>query len=83
MSRNLIYYVLTVVIFCSLVWFVLDHGAKLEIERNVPVIVGESGQEASGEQPGISDQVGALSVFVRIFCRTPNIRSAACYCKSP
>jgi len=67
-SRNLIFYTLLIAIFGSLVWFVLDQGAKLENEQNIPTAVGESWEEASeGEQIGSIAQESALLVFLRSF----------------
>jgi hypothetical protein len=41
MCRNLVLYVLTVVIFGSLVRFVLNQGTKLENEQNISTAVAE------------------------------------------
>jgi Kef-type K+ transport system membrane component KefB len=68
MNRNLIFYMLTIVIFGSLVWFVLDQGAKLENEQNIPTAVGESREQASGgKQIGATAQESALLIFFRNF----------------
>lgn len=68
MSKSLAFYVLTIVIFGSLVWFVLDRGAKLENEQNGPISVLESPEAASGtEQIGDTVQASALSVFFKNF----------------
>ncbi len=67
MNRNLIFYILTVVIFGSLVWFVLDQGTKLENEQNALTAVGESREEAGAvdRQFDATAQEGVLIVFFR------------------
>ncbi|MDQ3004008.1 MAG: cation:proton antiporter [Chloroflexota bacterium] len=68
MSRNLIFYILTVVIFGSLVWFVLDQGAKLANEPSTPMIVEESHEEASlGKQIDAAAQKSAMFVLLKNF----------------
>ena len=68
MSRNLIFYVLTVVIFGSLVWFVLDQGAKLENPQNISTVIEESGEVVSNSgQIGTTAQENPLLVFLRSF----------------
>jgi Kef-type K+ transport system membrane component KefB len=68
MGKSLIFYVLTVVIFGSLVWLVLDRGAKLETEQNSPIPVVESSEAASAtEQLGATAQESALPVFFKNF----------------
>jgi Kef-type K+ transport system membrane component KefB len=68
MNRNLLFYVLTVVIFGSLVWLVLDQGAKLENPQNIATGVAESGEVENGsEQFGVTAQESALLVFFRSF----------------
>ena len=66
MGRNLIFYVLTIVIFGSLVWLVLDQGAKLENEQNIPTAVSESREEANGgDRIGVIAPESELLVFLR------------------
>ena len=68
MNRNLIFYVLTLVIFGSLVWLVLDQGTKLENEANIPTAVGEPQEVTSGSmQVGATAQESALLVFFTNF----------------
>jgi Kef-type K+ transport system membrane component KefB len=68
LSRNLIFHLLTIVIFGSLVWFVLDRGAKFEQERNIPAAVGELRDETiDGKRIGTSTQESAMFTFSRIF----------------
>ncbi len=68
MSKSLIFYVLTIVIFGSLVWLVLDQGAKLENEQNSPISVVESSEAANGtEQIDATAQESAMPVFFKNF----------------
>ena len=57
MNRNLIFYVLTIVIFGSLLWFVFNQGAKLE---EIP-----SAQTSAQNQVETSTQEDAVLVFFR------------------
>ena len=45
MNRNLIFYILTIAIFGSLVWLVFDQGTKLETEQSA-----RTQQEAPAEE---------------------------------
>ena len=70
MGRNLIVYVLTVVIFGSLVWFVLSQGATLENQQNIRVTMAEVSQETtSGQQSGETTRDSALPVFFSVFSK--------------
>src|SRR5213593_3205176 len=42
--RNLIFYVLTIAVFGSLLWFVFKQGSRLEAEQTQPASVGENSQ---------------------------------------
>jgi Kef-type K+ transport system membrane component KefB len=67
MIRNLLFYVLTLGIFGSLVWFVLDRGASLEVEQNRPISMVESRESVAAssgtEQISTASQESALSFF--------------------
>lgn len=67
MHRNLILYLLTIAIFGSLVWFVLDQGAKLENKQNAPTVVGDLQPEAGAGDHlfDASAQEGSLIIFLR------------------
>ena len=68
MSRNLVLYVLTVAIFGSLVWFVLNQGTKLENEQKISTAVAELHPETSSvQQIGTIAQDNALLVFIKVF----------------
>ena len=70
MRRSIIFYVLTLVIFGSLVGLVLDRGATLENSREVPTVAGESVQPANGgEQSGAAVQESAVLVFRKNFSK--------------
>lgn len=64
MSRNLVFYVLTIVIFGSLVWLILNQGAKLESGQNIS-ITAESAHEQAGGDEVISTpaQASILNIF--------------------
>ena len=47
MSRNLIFYVLLIAIFSSLLWFVFDQGAKLEVPQFPQTDISEAGTSIS------------------------------------
>jgi len=58
MNRNLVFYILTMAIFGSLVWFVLNQGAKLEdIQSAQP--------GAQNQAEAMTAQEGTLPVFFR------------------
>lgn len=61
MNRNLIFYILTIAIFGSLLWLVFDQGAKLETEQS-----GRTQQEAraEGQPPESMVQESAIDVFL-------------------
>jgi Kef-type K+ transport system membrane component KefB len=58
MNRNLLFYIFTIAIFGSLLWFVLNQGAKLEdIQSTQP--------GAPNQIDAITTQEGAVLVFIR------------------
>lgn len=58
MNRNLIFYVLVVVIFGSLLWFVFNQGTRLNVIPSAQTIQGEN-------QPAPIDQADEVVVFIR------------------
>src|SRR5438874_1431059 len=55
--RNLIFYVLTIAVFGSLLWFVFKQGSSLEAEPTQPASMGENNQRINApdrEMAGIS-----------------------------
>jgi Kef-type K+ transport system membrane component KefB len=66
MSRNLIFYVLTIVIFGSLLWFVFNAGARLEVLQSPQTGAGQTQEVTSAENPvEATVQGGAIVVFFR------------------
>ena len=66
MNRNLIFYVLTIAIFGSLLWFVFNEGAKLEVVHPLQPGTGQTQEVTSAENPvEATIQRSALVVFFR------------------
>jgi hypothetical protein len=67
MSRNLIFYILLIAIFGSLLWFVFNQGSRLEVLPSPQTSTGEIPAATSAEKPGVeaSAHGGALVVFFR------------------
>ena len=67
MNRNLIFYVLVVVVFGSLLWFVFNQGSRLNVIPSTQTIPGEAQESASLENQEVAstDQAGAVVVFIR------------------
>ena len=63
MNKNLFFYVLVVVIFGSLLWFVFNQGAKLNVIPSPQSILREAQQAASLENP--TNQAGVVVVFIK------------------
>jgi Kef-type K+ transport system membrane component KefB len=65
MSRNLIFYVLVIVIFGSLLWFVFDQGTKLEGITHAQRSAGEAQETTSSENSKVETTVhqGAVVLF--------------------
>lgn len=64
MSRNLVFYALTVIIFGSLVWLVLNQGAKLESAQNISITAEAAQEQASNGAALITPaQDSLLSLF--------------------
>ncbi|HJS17327.1 MAG TPA: cation:proton antiporter [Anaerolineales bacterium] len=63
MSRNLIFYVLLIAIFGSLLWFVFNQGAELEVLQSPQTSVGEMSVE--NPEFGATADVSAFFVFFR------------------
>src|SRR6188474_1266106 len=63
MSRNLIFYTLLIAIFGSLLWFVFNQGAKLEVLQTG---AAETQEVTSAPNPkvGASAPAGAIVVFL-------------------
>ena len=66
MSRNLIFYVLLIAIFGSLLWFVFNQGAKLEALQSPQTSAGESPRSNERGESSVEASVheGAIVVFV-------------------
>ncbi len=62
MNRNLIFYILTIAIFGSLLWLVFDQGAKLEIEQSERT---QQAAQAEGQAPEATAQESATVVFLK------------------
>ena len=67
MSRNLIFYILVIAIFGSLMWFVFDQGTKLEGLQSPQISAGETHAATSAENPKVETSVheGAVTLFFR------------------
>jgi Kef-type K+ transport system membrane component KefB len=67
MSRNLIFYILVIAIFGSLMWFVFDQGTKLEGLQSPQISAGETHAATSAENPKVETSVheGAVALFFR------------------
>lgn len=67
MKRSLVFYVLVVLVFGSLLWFVFNQGAKLDAIRSLQTTAGEAleAAELQNAESGSHDQVGAVIVFLR------------------
>jgi len=61
MNRNLIFYILTIAIFGSLLWLVFDQGTKLEIEQSART---QQEARAEGQPPEATAQESATLVFL-------------------
>ena len=61
MNRNLIFYILTIAIFGSLLWLVFDQGTKLEIEHSART---QPEARAEGQIPEAMAQESVVVVFL-------------------
>lgn len=61
MNRNLIFYILTIAIFGSLLWLVFDQGTKLDIEQSART---QQEARAEGQPPEAMAQESAIDVFL-------------------
>ena len=61
MNRNLIFYILTIAIFGSLLWLVFDQGTKLEIEQSART---QQEARAEGQTPEAMAQESVVVVFL-------------------
>jgi Kef-type K+ transport system membrane component KefB len=66
MKRNLIFYALVIAIFGSLLWFVFDQGAKLDVLPSTPTIAAENEEAADAQNPDVatSAQAGVVVSFL-------------------
>ena len=55
MNRNLSFYVLTIAVFGSLLWFIFNQGAKLEIEQFTPTRVREVNEGTRAPEHKLED----------------------------
>ena len=60
MNRKLVLYVLTIVIFGSLLWFVFKQGARLNVIPFAQTILGETQESAKLKNPKSTSQTGEL-----------------------
>ena len=60
MSRNLIFYVLLMAIFGSLLWFVFNQGAKLEVLQSPQTSAKNSEIEATADEEVIVARPGQV-----------------------
>ena len=67
MNRNLIFYIVLIAIFGSLLWFVFNEGAKLDVLQSPQSSAGETNQATSAQNPEVesTSQQGAIVVFFR------------------
>lgn len=67
MSRNFIFYALVIAIFGSLLWFVFDQGAKLDVIQSPPTVTGETGEAMDGQNPDTitTSQPSVIIAFIR------------------
>jgi len=67
MNRNLIFYILTIAIFGSLLWFVFYQGAKLEVLQSPQTGVGQTHEITSIPNPEVGARAhdGAIVIFFR------------------
>jgi Kef-type K+ transport system membrane component KefB len=67
MNRNLLFYVLTIAIFGSLLYFIFNQGTKLEVERFTRTGAGEIHEETSVPDRKLeaASQDGILITFLR------------------
>lgn len=67
MNRNFIFYTLVIAIFGSLLWFVFDQGAKLDVFQSPLTIAGETNGVLNAENPdGVtSAQADLVASFIR------------------
>src|SRR6266498_1887027 len=65
MRRNLIFYVLLIAIFGSILWFDFNQGAKLEVLQSSQTSTGKTHEATSAESPEIkaTSQDGAVLFF--------------------
>ena len=65
MNRNLIFYIVLIAIFGSLLWFVFNEGAKLDVLQSPQSSAGETNQATSAQNPEVesTSQQGAIVVF--------------------
>src|SRR5215204_1560686 len=60
-NRNLIFYILTIAIFGSLMWLVFNQGTKLETKQSVQT---QQETQAEGQSPEVVAQESALEAFL-------------------
>ena len=67
MSRNLIFYILVIAIFGSLLWFVFDQGAKLDVLHSSQAGIGEGNEATSAVNPDVEATIheGTLVGFLK------------------
>ena len=70
MRRNLIFYVLLIAIFGSILWFDFNQGAKLEVRQSPQTSTGETQAVTSAENPeveAIADEGAVIVFFQNLF----------------
>jgi Kef-type K+ transport system membrane component KefB len=67
MRRNFTFYILTIVIFGSLLWLVFNQGAKLDVIQSHPTVAAETNEAASVDNYAVAPtaQLGAVVTFLR------------------
>src|SRR5690242_5322298 len=64
MNRNLIFYVLVVGIFGSLLWFVFNQGAKLQPVQSPQTSSAEANGTTTAQDSGVEATVGESAIVV-------------------
>lgn len=67
MNRNLIFYTLVITVFGSLLWFVFNQGAKLDVIQPTSITAGETQEAANAQTPDVaaSTPAGIVASFLR------------------